>query len=591
MNNNSHKIYIGNLPPHTKADNLNEVLSKAGITPLKLFLKKTFALIDLPETISTDDAISLLKGCAVMGSQLLVEPALPPNRRNRTSAIQISNIPEQCSWDDFCRFLSNYGNAQHCEKGSVKQNTYSAIATYENHEQAQRVLVQLTDYEFQDGVFLQVDYWMDLGRGRGGRGGRAGSRPFGNSGMPFRSNDFPLRILVLSDMVGAIIGRAGGTIRQITQQSRARVDVHRKENAGSPEKVITIYGTAENCSTACQRIMEIMQQESNNTNRGEIPLKILAHNNLIGRIIGKNGNTIKRIMEQTETKIAVSSNIHDLSSFHLERIITVRGKIENIAKAEKMISAKLRQSYENDIALMSSQTYMYPGVHPMTMMSSTCTPGMMPPPPPRGPQSGYGMYGPCMMGNYPQNPLPLSADMQKETVYVHIPNSSVGAIIGTGGSTIRDMINASGASIKVAQPKDDPGAEKSNERKVCIIGTPEAQWKAQYMVFKKVGLENYAGPQDATLKVELFVPVNQVGRIIGKGGQTVRELQRITHAVIKFPEEPEKKDPDQETAVHIIGDFYCTQAAQRQIRAIVYKSNAFQQRRKMSQQSLPSIQN
>lgn len=38
----------------------------------------------------------------------------------------------------------------------------------------------------------------------------------------------------------------------------------------------------------------------------EIPLKILAHNNLIGRIIGKNGNTIKRIMEQTETKIAVS---------------------------------------------------------------------------------------------------------------------------------------------------------------------------------------------------------------------------------------------------------------------------------------------
>lgn len=143
-----------------------------------------------------------------------------------------------------------------------------------------------------------------------------------------------------------------------------------------------------------------------------------------------------------------SSNIHDLSSFHLERIITVRGKIENIAKAEKLISAKLRQSYENDLAAMSSQTYMYPGVHPMTMMSSTCTPGMMPPPPARGPPSAYGMYSPCMMG-YPQTPLPPTADMQKETVNVYIPNSAVGAIIGTGGSTIRDMINASGASIKV----------------------------------------------------------------------------------------------------------------------------------------------
>ena len=131
-------------------------------------------------------------------------------------------------------------------------------------------------------------------------------------------------------MVGAIIGRSGGTIRQITQQSRARVDVHRKENAGALEKVITIYGNPENCSLACQKILEVMQTESNNTNRGEIPLKILAHNNLIGRIIGKGGNTIKRIMEQTDTKIAVSRyNIKSFtikSFFHL-RIIHIHSNL------------------------------------------------------------------------------------------------------------------------------------------------------------------------------------------------------------------------------------------------------------------------
>ncbi|KFM75315.1 Insulin-like growth factor 2 mRNA-binding protein 1, partial [Stegodyphus mimosarum] len=194
--------------------------------------------------------------------------------------------------------------------------------------------------------------------------------------------------------------------------------------------------------------MEIMQQEANTTNRGEIPLKILAHNNLIGRIIGKNGSTIKRIMELTDTKIAVSSNIHDISSFNLERIITVKGKLESIAKAEKMISSKLRQSYENDLAAIASQTYMYPGVHPMAMMSTTC-PGMMPPQ--RGPVPPYAMYGagPCMPVGYPQNSMPPSMDLQKETVYVYIPNSAVGAIIGTGGSAIRDMISSSGASIKV----------------------------------------------------------------------------------------------------------------------------------------------
>jgi insulin-like growth factor 2 mRNA-binding protein 1 len=41
-------------------------------------------------------------------------------------------------------------------------------------------------------------------------------------------------------------------------------------------------------------------------NYREISLKILAHNNLIGRIIGKGGNTIKRIMQDTDTKITVS---------------------------------------------------------------------------------------------------------------------------------------------------------------------------------------------------------------------------------------------------------------------------------------------
>lgn len=85
---------------------------------------------------------------------------------------------------------------------------------------------------------------------------------------PGRQTDFPLRLLVQSDMVGAIIGRQGSTIRQITQQSRARVDVHRKDNVGSLEKAITIYGNPENCTNACKRILEVMQQEANNTNKG-----------------------------------------------------------------------------------------------------------------------------------------------------------------------------------------------------------------------------------------------------------------------------------------------------------------------------------
>lgn len=44
-------------------------------------------------------------------------------------------------------------------------------------------------------------------------------------------------ILVPSDFVGAIIGKKGQTIRDITAKHKARVDVHGKENAGLVEKV------------------------------------------------------------------------------------------------------------------------------------------------------------------------------------------------------------------------------------------------------------------------------------------------------------------------------------------------------------------
>merc|ERR1719266_3287656 len=105
-----------------------------------------------------------------------------------------------------------------------------------------------------------------------------GPRPRGGRG---RSVDFPLRLLVASDMVGAIIGRGGATIRAITQQSRARVDVHRKlEHSAALEKAITVYGQPENCTAACRRIMEVMEEEARNVGKStEMALKILAHNN------------------------------------------------------------------------------------------------------------------------------------------------------------------------------------------------------------------------------------------------------------------------------------------------------------------------
>ena len=60
---------------------------------------------------------------------------------------------------------------------------------------------------------------------------------------------------------------------------------------------------------------------------------------------------------------------------------------------------------------------------------------------------------------------------------MYIPNSAVGAIIGTKGSHIRNMIRFSGATVKIAPVEEGKDAPDMGERKVTVVGTPESQWK------------------------------------------------------------------------------------------------------------------
>ena len=48
-------------------------------------------------------------------------------------------------------------------------------------------------------------------------------------------------------------------------------------------------------------------------------------------------------------------------------------------------------------------------------------------------------------------------------------------------------------------------------RKVTVVGSPEAQWKAQYLIYEKLREEGFtAGMEDVRLTVEILVPSAQV---------------------------------------------------------------------------------
>lgn len=82
--------------------------------------------------------------------------------------------------------------------------------------------------------------------------------------------ELPLKIIITSKFIGAIIGQGGHNIRNISKETKSHimVDVNNPtfDKNGNAEKLVWITGTVENCSNACEKILNIIQKEKTNEN-------------------------------------------------------------------------------------------------------------------------------------------------------------------------------------------------------------------------------------------------------------------------------------------------------------------------------------
>ncbi|XP_049637410.1 insulin-like growth factor 2 mRNA-binding protein 3 isoform X2 [Suncus etruscus] len=331
------------------------------------------------------------------------------------------------------------------------------------------------------------------------------------------------------------------------------------------DSLLVQYGVVESCEqvntdseTAVVNVTYSSKDQARHTE--EIPLKILAHNNFVGRLIGKEGRNLKKIEQDTDTKITISP-LQELTLYNPERTITVKGNVERCAKAEEEIMKKIRESYENDIASMNLQAHLIPGLNLNALGLFPPTSGM--PPPTSGPPS-------AMTPPYPQ-----FEQSETETVHLFIPALSVGAIIGKQGQHIKQLSRFAGASIKIA-PAEAPDAKV---RMVIITGPPEAQFKAQGRIYGKIKEENFVSPkEEVKLEAHIRVPSFAAGRVIGKGGKTVNELQNLSSAEVVVPRDQTPDENDQ-VVVKITGHFYACQVAQRKIQEILTQVKQHQQQK------------
>eukprot|EP01024_Parvocaulis_polyphysoides_P034308 TRINITY_DN30368_c0_g1_i5.p1 TRINITY_DN30368_c0_g1~~TRINITY_DN30368_c0_g1_i5.p1 ORF type:complete len:436 (-),score=73.33 TRINITY_DN30368_c0_g1_i5:691-1998(-) len=216
-------------------------------------------------------------------------------------------------------------------------------------------------------------------------------------------------------MVGRVIGRAGDTIRALQQASGAKIVVNQEFPDGVPREVV-ISGKIDSVSRAEIMVNELIGGESQSVQQvimkhglGETQY-IECPKGLVGRVIGKGGDTIKNLQRDTGASVQIDQSVNPCK-------ITVNGMRGNVDKA-------VGQLY----SIMQGNT-MPQQIPPFSQQNSL---GIQGGPTPLGPMGGYGGYGsfpsagPMSNGGY--------VAFYPQTPYVPFPGNGVNSSSQQGGA-------------------------------------------------------------------------------------------------------------------------------------------------------------
>ncbi|XP_004575414.1 poly(rC)-binding protein 3 isoform X5 [Maylandia zebra] len=256
--------------------------------------------------------------------------------------------------------------------------------------------------------------------------------------------------------------------------------------------------------------MEPIKVQSEGGLNVTLTIRLLMHGKEVGSIIGKKGETVKKMREDSGARINISEGNCP------ERIVTITGPTDAIFKAFAMIAYK----FEEDI------------INSMSNSPATSKPPV--------------------------------------TLRLVVPASQCGSLIGKGGSKIKEMRESTGAQVQVAGDM----LPNSTERAVTISGAPEAiiqcvkqicvvlleaytiqgqyaiphpdqlsklhQLAMQQTPFTPLGQTTPAFPAaglDASNQAsthELTIPNDLIGCIIGRQGTKINEIRQMSGAQIKI---------------------------------------------------------
>ncbi|KAK1304767.1 KH domain-containing protein [Acorus calamus] len=404
------------------------------------------------------------------------------------------------------------------------------------------------------------------------------------------------RILCPGSVIGSVIGKSGKVINALRQDTRAKIKVV-DPFPGVDERVITIYcyvkdkdpmdvdedGTEPLCPAqdalikVYAAIANAVANANDSDRKRKEEVRILVPSSQAANIIGKSGMTIKKLRSKTRANIKVApkdpSDPTQSCAMSFDNFIQITGDSEAVKRALFAVSAIMYKfSPKEEISLDASAADLPPSIIIPSDVPIYPATGFYPSteaiiPPPRSVPSVMSttphvseLHGYTDSGSaWPvyTSALPMvsgfggSSPSEELIVRVLCPSDKIGRVIGKGGSSIKNVRQASGACIDV----DD----KKSESEECIItiSATEAMDSLKSAAIEAVLLlqEKINDEDDDTVYFRLLVPTKVIGCLIGKGGSIINEMRKHTRASIRISKgEKPKCANDEDELVEVNGE-------------------------------------
>nr|XP_019943860.1 PREDICTED: RNA-binding protein Nova-1-like isoform X3 [Paralichthys olivaceus] len=419
--------------------------------------------------------------------------------------------------------------------------------------------------------------------------------------------EYFLKVLIPSYAAGSIIGKGGQTIVQLQKETGATIKLSKSKDfyPGTTERVCLIQGTVEALNGVHDFIAEKVREMPQSTQKTE-PVsilqpqttvnpdrvkqaKLIVPNSTAGLIIGKGGATVKAVMEQSGAWVQLSQKPEGINL--QERVVTISGEPEQNRKAVEIIVQKIQEDPQSSSCLNISYSNI---TGPVANSNPTGSPyanstEVMPAAAAAAAATASSLLGqaglagvgafPTTMSSLSGNDLlTITSALNTLASYGYNTNSlglglnpaaasgvlaAVAANANPAAAAAANLLAsyASDASTSAAHPAAGLGGFSLGSLAAATGATNGYLSAASPLVASSLLATEKLG-EGAKEVVEIAVPENLVGAILGKGGKTLVEYQELTGARIQISKKGEFIPGTRNRKVTITGSQPATQAAQ-----------------------------